>query len=192
MSVLLPGRNLVLIGLMGSGKTTVGELLARRLERPLVDTDEMVEREAGKAIKEIFAEEGERGFRRHESEAIRRVAAIRGQVMAVGGGAVLDPGNVTQLSMTGDLVLLDAPPEVLSERLDETETAERPLVADADDLTARLAHLLEERRGDYERAASLIVDTAGRDPEGIAEEILEWALTRPGLLSRDEREEIEA
>jgi shikimate kinase len=191
MSLLHPGRNLVLIGLMGAGKTTVGEVLARRLERPLADTDEMVAHETGKAIKELFAEVGERGFRRHEALAVRRVAALRGQVVSVGGGAVLDPANVTQLSMTGDLVLLDAPPEVLSERLGDTDTAERPLVADADDLTARLSRLRAERRPDYERAAAYVIDTAERDPDDIAAEILEWARTRPGLLTDDERAELE-
>lgn len=189
MSVLTPGRNLVLIGLMGSGKTTVGKTLAERLDRPLVDTDEVVEQEAGKTIPEIFASEGERAFRRHESLAIRTVTALRGQVISVGGGAVLDPGNVTQLRMTGDIVLLEAPAEVLSERLDETGTSDRPLLAAAEtgeELTARLGELLAERRSDYERAASYIVETAGRAPDDIAAEILEWAGTRPGLLARDE------
>ena len=191
MSVLLPGRNLVLIGLMGAGKSTVGEILARRLGRPLVDTDEMVEAEAGKPIKEIFAEEGERGFRDRESLAIRRVSALRGQVVSVGGGALLERANARDLRMTGDLVLLDAPAEVLSERLDVEGTAERPLLTDADDLTERLAHLLAERRADYERAAAYIVDTTGRDPEDIAEEILDWARTRSGLLAREERDALD-
>jgi shikimate kinase len=186
VSVLLPGRNLVLIGLMGSGKSTVGEVLARRLDRPFVDSDERVEREADKSIKDIFAEDGERAFRRLEAAVIRQVAALRGQVIAVGGGAVLDPANVTQLGMTGDLVLLEAPPDVLSQRLDEAEAGERPLLHDADDLTARLAGLLDERRAEYERAAAYTVATSGRDPEDIATEILDWARTRPGLLARDE------
>lgn len=187
MSVLYRGRNIVLTGLMGAGKTTVGRILAERLGRPFCDVDDLVEEGRGKPIKQIFAEEGERAFREYEAMEIRGVSITRGQVISVGGGAVLDPDNVSHLGSNGDLVLLDAPPEVLSERLEQTDPAERPLVADADDLTARLARLLDERRPQYERAASLVVDTAGRDPVDIAAEILDWAKDRHGLLTDDER-----
>jgi shikimate kinase len=186
VTVLTPGRNIVLIGLMGAGKTTVGKIVAGELGRPFVDTDEVVEREAGRSIAEIFAEEGERGFRSREATAVRGVAALRGQVIAVGGGAVLDPANRTQLGMTGDLVLLDAAPEALGERLEVAGAGERPLLQGSDDLTARLAELLESRRGEYERSAARVVDTTGREPEDVAGEILMWARTRAGLLARDE------
>lgn len=186
MTVLTPGRNIVLIGLMGAGKTTVGRIVADRLGRPFVDTDDVVEHEAGRSIPAIFAEEGERGFRRREATAVRQVAALRGQVIAVGGGAVLDPGNRTQLRMTGDMILLDAVPAELGERLSAEGAGERPLLEGERDLTARLAMLLDRRRGEYERAAAYVVDTTGRSPEDVAEEILGWAPTRAGLLARDE------
>jgi shikimate kinase len=187
MSVISPGRNIVLIGLMGSGKSVVGKRVARRLERPFVDTDEVVEHEARRRIPEIFAEEGERGFREHEAAAVRQVSALRGQVIAVGGGAVLNPANVTQLRSTGDLVWLAASPEVLRERLERGGAARRPLLADADDLGLRIAALAEERRAHYERAADRVLVTDGRSLDQIADDVLEWARARPGLLAREER-----
>ena len=185
MNVITPGRNLVLIGLMGAGKSTVGRLLAERLHRPFADTDAIVEEEAGLSVAEVFAQHGERAFRDLESEAVRRVSALRGQVIAVGGGAVSTPGNATQLRMSGDLVLLDADPAVLAGRV-AGEAASRPMVADADDVTARLADLRRRRDDDYAGAASFTVRTDGRTPEEVAAEILDWAAHQPGLLTSDE------
>ncbi len=188
MSVLSPGRNIVLIGLMGAGKSVVGRRVARRLNRPFVDTDDVVEKESKRTIPELFAEGGERLFREHEAAAVRQVSALRGQVIAVGGGAVLDPGNATHLRSTGDLVLLDAPAEVLRERIERGSTASRPLLADATDLFERLARLSEERRPAYQRVAAYTVPTAGRHLDAIVDDVLEWARGRPGLLAREERD----
>lgn len=184
MSLITPGRNIVLIGLMGAGKTTVGRLIAQRLDRPFVDTDEVVERDAHRSVAEIFAEDGEREFRRLESAAVRRVAALRGQVIAVGGGAVLDPGNVTQLRSTGDLVLLDAHPSTLADRVGDTST--RPLLDGAEDSADALARLRDARAAAYSDAAGHAVDTTDLTPDQIAEAVLEWAHAQHGLLSRDE------
>lgn len=187
MSLLTPGRNIVLIGLMGTGKSTVGKVLAERLGRPLVDTDDIVQRETGRSIPELFAAAGERAFREHEAAAVRWVSALRGQVVAVGGGAVLDPRNVTQLRATGEMVLLTAPADVLRVRL-EGGAGGRPLLDGAEDLAERLARLGEERAEAYKAAAATSVDTTGRTPEDVAAEIEAWARTRPGLLSREELE----
>jgi len=191
MSILSPGRNLVLIGLMGSGKTVVGQLVADVLGRPFVDTDAVVARESGKTVTELFAGAGERAFRRDEAEAVRHVSALRGQVIAVGGGAVLDAGNVTALRATGDLLWLDAEPAELAQRVSGDRS--RPLLADTTgdlDATAdRLAALRAERADAYRRAAASRIDTAGRSPEQVANAVLAWALQRPGLLSREERQE---
>lgn len=189
MNVITPGRNLVLIGLMGAGKSTVGRLVAERLGRQFFDTDTIVEDETGLTIAALFAERGERAFRSLESEAIRRVSTLRGRVVAVGGGAVSSPDNTTHLRMSGDLVFLDTDPAELAERL-SGQTDERPLLADADDVTVRLAELARRRRDDYALAASVTVPTGGRTPEDVADEILRWALHRPGLLARDEREAV--
>lgn len=184
MSVIAPGRNIVLIGLMGVGKTTVGRLLAEVLGRPFADTDAVVEQEAGSTVAEIFAGQGERRFRELEGAAVRKVAALRGQVIAVGGGAVLDPANVTQLRSTGDLVLLDGDPQTLSQRV--ADTASRPLLTGDTDTVARLATLRATRAAAYSAAAAHVVDTSQRRPEEVADAVLVWAAAQPGLLSRDE------
>lgn len=190
MSLVTPGRNIVLFGMMGVGKTTVGQLVAEALNRTFVDTDEIVVRYADKTIPEIFADEGERGFRRRESEAVREVAALRGRVIAVGGGAVLDPANRTHLRGTGELVWLDASPAVLAHRLRQQEEVEgRPLLAGSDDLEGTLARIRDERLDAYQRAAHHRIDTEGRPPEVIADLVLDWARQQPGLLSREERGE---
>ena len=184
MTVIAPGRNIVLIGLMGVGKTTVGRLLAHVLDRPFVDTDAVVEQEAGTSVAQIFATAGERRFRALEAAAVRKVAALRGQVVAVGGGAVLDPANVTQLRSTGDLVLLDGDPITLSQRVGDA--ASRPLLSGEADTAARLATLRATRAAAYSAAAAHVVDTTDRQPEEVAETVLAWARAQPGLLSRDE------
>ncbi len=186
MSVLSPGRNIVLIGLMGTGKTSVGRILAERLGRYFVDIDAMVEVEAGMSIAELFASAGERAFRRLEAEAVRHASALRGQVVAAGGGAVLDPGNVTHLRATGELVLLEADPQTLARRLADQQGEARPLLEGAPDPAARLAQLQASRDAAYRACAAHTVDTTGRSPEEIAEAVLQWARHRPGLLTREE------
>lgn len=188
MSLLAPGRNLVLIGLMGVGKSTVAPIVGARLGRPVVDTDAIIEAEAGKPVAQLFAELGERAFRAVESERVRHTAALRGQVVAVGGGAVLDSGNVTQLRSTGDLVLLDAVPATLAARVGE-DASERPLL-EGRDAEATLAALRRERDAVYAAAAAHAVDTTDRSPEQVADEVLDWAVHVPGLLSREERSEL--
>jgi shikimate kinase len=183
----MPDRNLVLIGMMGSGKTVVGQLVAARLNCPFVDTDALIEAEAQRPIPEIFANEGEHGFRTREAAMIRRVSARSGQVLAVGGGAVVDPANVATLRATGDLILLDAPPEVLARRIAGSRDG-RPLLAGTVDLTARLAEILTQRGDAYRRAAMHIVDTTESTVQEVADAVLAWAPTEPGLLSPDERE----
>jgi shikimate kinase len=185
VSVITPGRNIVLAGLMGSGKSTVGRILAERLGRPLLDTDAIVEKEAGRTIPEIFAEQGERGFRDLESEAVRAVSTLRGRVISVGGGAILSPANVTHLRSTGDIVVLDAPPEVLAERVGTGE--DRPLLEGQADPAARLGALRAERDGAYRAAAAVVLDTSGKTPEEVADAVLTWARNHAGLLAREER-----
>lgn len=185
MSLLAPGRNIVLIGLMGTGKTTVGRGVAARLGRRFVDTDAEVEREAGRSVADIFSTEGERGFRRREAEVVRRVAALRGQVIAVGGGAVVDPENVTQLHGTGDLVLLEASSSTLAARL--AGGTGRPLLDGAGELLGdRLEALRSERDSAYAGAASVVVGTDGRSAEEVIEDVLAWARQSPGVLTPDE------
>ena len=104
-------KNIVLIGMMGSGKTTCGRLLAQRLDRPFVDCDQRVEELAGRTIPQIFEAGGEEVFRTLESRAVAETAARQGQIIATGGGAVLRQENVDALRRTGAVVFLDRPVE---------------------------------------------------------------------------------
>lgn len=188
MSLLAPGRSIVLVGLMGTGKSTVGRRLAARLDRPFRDVDEVVERVARASVAELFATEGERGFREREAAAVRDVSALRGQVVAVGGGTVLAPANVTQLRSTGDLILLEADPTALAERLaGSVERGDRPLLHDVD-VVVTLRRLSLERDAAYRAAAGHVIDTTGLTVEEVLGEVLEWACDAPGILTHAERE----
>jgi len=159
-------RTVWLVGMMGSGKSRVGALLAARLGRPFVDTDRVVEARAGATIVEIFAREGETGFRARERDAIME-AAGRGAVVSLGGGAIAQPGAADGLAASGTIVYLRARPETLARRVGEGE--ERPLLRglDAAGRLAKLRALLAEREKHYERAA-LVIDTDEDNEDFVA------------------------
>uniref|UniRef100_A0A7C5ALQ0 Shikimate kinase n=1 Tax=Desulfobacca acetoxidans TaxID=60893 RepID=A0A7C5ALQ0_9BACT len=167
-------RNLVLIGARASGKTVVGQALARLLDRPFVDLDQVLVAEAGRSIAEIVAEEGWPGFRRREKELVARYTRRPGQVLAPGGGAVLDPDNVALLREYGVVIWLTAAPEVLISRLkqDPESQAFRPSLTGADP-AAEMAQVLAEREPRYRAAAHLVVDTTGMSVSQVVESILE-------------------
>jgi shikimate kinase len=156
--------------MMGAGKSAVGALLAERLGRGFVDTDAMVERMAGTSIAELFAREGEAAFRKREREAIENVAG-GALVVALGGGAIAQPGAQERLTGSGTIVYLRARPESLLARIGET--ADRPLLhgVSGKDRLRRLAELLAERSPRYEQA-SIVVDTDGLEPNEVADTIL--------------------
>ncbi len=171
-------RHVVLVGLSGSGKSTVGPLLARRLGRPFVDTDALVVRETGQPIPRIFAEQGEAAFRDLERVAVRRAIDGPPAVIATGGGAPTI-GATRELLWRGNLVVwLDAPVEVLAARVGAAG-AGRPLLAtdDPGGPAARLAALRAAREPIY-ATAHLRVETAGRSPEQVVDGLLarlrEW------------------
>ena len=153
-----------LVGMPGSGKTTVGSLLADRLELPFVDVDAEIEARAGRDAGGIFAEKGEEGFRSLEREAIAELARDGDAVIAAGGGAVIDAANREAMRASGRVVLLEAAPEVLAVRL---EGVPRPVTAGAD-----LCRLLRDRAAAYAAAAHLVVEARG-PLEAIVDYILE-------------------
>jgi len=172
--VLTSQRNLVLIGYRASGKTMVGRELARRLGRPFVDLDQVLVAEAGEAIAPLVAREGWAEFRRREKALVTRYAAMAGQVLAPGGGVVLDPENARVLREHGVVIWLAAAPPVLRERLgrDGATAANRPGLTAADPL-AEVELVLREREPLYRQAADLVVDTTALSPEEVADRILE-------------------
>lgn len=161
---------IVLTGFMGTGKSVVGRRLAERLALPFVDLDDAIEATASMAIPEIFASEGESGFRRRERELIASVANHSDCVVATGGGAVLDPENVRTLRTGAILVCLVADPAVILQRLGAD--AHRPLLQTPDRL-ARIRELLEQRGPAYAQA-DFSIETSGVDVEEIVERIVHY------------------
>jgi shikimate kinase len=163
--------HLALVGLMGAGKTTVGARCAELLGRAFVDTDEVVEATLGLSVAEIFAAEGEAGFREHERRAVADVCASPAPlVIACGGGAVLDPANRNRLRATSFVVWLRAGPEALAERVGD-DAAERPLLQGRG-AGATLALLDVLRAPAYEAAAHAVVETEGRTVDEVAAAVL--------------------
>ncbi|MEA5515164.1 shikimate kinase [Nodularia sp. UHCC 0506] len=169
MNSLLQGINLYLIGMMGAGKTTVGQLLANHLSYRFLDTDSVITQSAGKSVNQLFAEEGEAAFRQLESNVLAQVCAYTQLVVSTGGGIVLRPENWSYLHH-GLVVWLDVPVELLYTRLLEDTT--RPLLQDADP-QGKLRSLLEQRTPLYSQADLKITITAEETPEAIANKIIQ-------------------
>jgi shikimate kinase len=165
-----PRRHLVLVGLMGAGKTTVGERCAEQLGRPLVDTDELVVATAGQTVAEVFATEGEQGFRARERVAVGdALASPDPLVIACGGGAVLDAESRATMRAAGLVVWLRASPRELAARVGDG--AGRPLLAGGS--AEALERLASVRAAAYAAAAHVVVDTDGLDPDTVAARVLE-------------------
>jgi shikimate kinase len=168
-------RNVVIAGMMGSGKTAVAEALARRLGWRSVDTDQLVQKDAGMTVAALFATEGEEAFRDAESATIASLGASSGPlVVSVGGGAVVRPGNRDAMKRLGTVVWLRAEPASLAARVGSGEG--RPVLGggalDADETAGRLADLAEQRRPFYEQVADLVVDTDELSPDEVAGQIV--------------------
>ena len=160
------GRNVVLTGFMGTGKTTVGRILANRLGWGFVDTDEVIESRAG-PIPAIFEREGEPGFREMERSVARELAGRAGLVIATGGRMMLDPECAACLEPEADVLCLTADTDTIIERIGDT--AQRPLLA-GPDASERVRELLDERAEGYGRFSA--VDTEARSPEQVADAVM--------------------
>jgi len=162
-------QHVVLVGMMGSGKSTVGRRVAEALGRPLVDTDTLVEERTGRTVREIFEAEGEAAFRRFEAEAVEAAASWPvPAVIAAAGGVVLYPDSRDRLRRSGTVIYLAAAVETLVERV--RSGSHRPLLAD--DPEAVLRQLDEQRRGLYEELADAVVVVDDLTTEQVAECVL--------------------
>ncbi len=159
---------IALTGFMGSGKSTVGRLVADALGCPFLDLDQVVEKKAGRSIPEIFADDGEEAFRRQEKQALEATVkkyAESTAILALGGGTVTLPGAPELLQEKTLCIYLQATWETLLSRL-EGHTGGRPLA------DARMAERLHAREPLYQKAAHVILDTDGHSAQEVADEII--------------------
>lgn len=170
-----PSRHLVLVGLPTVGKSTVGALVAERLGIPFRDADDEIAAAAGCSVSDIFASEGEAGFRRAEERTIASMLGGPPSVIGVGGGAVLSP--VTRARLAGhDVVWLSADPQALHDRLAAPVVATRPMLAGSP--RQRLAMLAAQRDELYAQVAHHVVAVDGLGPDEVAAQVLA-AVTAP-------------
>jgi shikimate kinase len=163
------GRAIVLIGFMGSGKSSVGRILSQKMGWPRFDTDELISARFGRPMAEIFAEVGEEKFRDAETEALNELAVGGPAVVVTGGGIVLRPGNVELLRRLGTVAHLEADEETLFRRVSRRAT--RPLLQ-TENPRATLAELLRTRLPIYREAADFRVDTSHLSHEEVAEAVM--------------------
>lgn len=170
MSVDKKRENVILIGFMGSGKSTTGISLSYKLQCTLADTDKMIEKQEGRSISDIFAAEGEAYFREKETELLGKLkkSGVR-QIFSVGGGTPLREENRKLLRELGTVVYLKVSPETVWERLKGDTT--RPLLQ-GDDPPGKIRTLLAQRETFYREAADIVVRTDGKKPVEVVDEIV--------------------
>lgn len=160
-------RNLALAGFMGTGKTSVGHLLANLLQYSFVDTDEMIEQQAGKKISEIFAQDGEARFRQYEREVVAELAKMSRTVISTGGGLTVNPDNMASLKTHALVICLWASPEVILARVGHQN--HRPLLQGPAPLE-KIRELLAQRKPFY-RGADVLVGSDMRTPREVAQHV---------------------
>ena len=169
-------RHLVLIGLPGAGKTTIGRLVAARLDTHCTDTDPMIERATGMSVAELFQEEGEPAFRAREHLAVLQALGLPPHVVTPGGGWAAEPGNLAEVADRVFAIHLIVSPAVAAARLG-AESRARPLLAR--DAVGRLGALATERAPAYAKAHAT-VDVSEQTAEAAADAVLALARTRAG------------
>lgn len=163
-------NNIILIGFMGSGKTTTGLRLSWKLKMPVEDTDKLIEKKAGCSISEIFANRGEEAFRQMETELLQEISERSyARIFSVGGGTPVREENRVLLKKCGTVVYLRIQPETVFERLKDDKT--RPLLQCEDPLE-KIKNLMQQRREAYESCADLIIDVDGLDVEECLDQIV--------------------
>ena len=171
-------KNIVLIGFMGTGKTTVGRLLANRLGRPFIDSDKKIEYENNMTIREMFTVYGEAYFRQKERAVIAKLSRYNNAVIGTGGGVVLSTENMIRLKRNGVIIALTASVETILERTGRRNT--RPILGSIEQREQHITTLLAERMELY-RKADCSVDTTNQSPQQVITEIMTF-LRQGGYL----------
>ena len=166
--------NLILIGYRATGKTTLARLLSERLGWEWIDADDQIERRAGKSIKQIFDDDGQRAFRDLEAEVIADLCRRGRLILAVGGGAPMRQQSRHVMHQSGKIVWLEAEPQTILARMsaDASTPARRPNLTEKGPLE-EIIELLAEREPVYRELAHLVVDTEGKSPDELATEIVD-------------------
>ena len=170
---LLSDLNIILIGFRGTGKTTIGKMLAQRLGKEFVDADEYLEQKEGKTVKDIFAEGGEKLFREIETQIIAELCLLDNRVVATGGGAILREENVRALKKRGIIVLLEADTDTIYKRIhkDTMTWQKRPKLTNQGGYQ-EIEYLLEYRRPLYDRIADFVINTNNMSVNDAARKIV--------------------
>ena len=169
--------NVILTGFMGTGKTSVGKRLAKRLGWTFVDVDQLIEQSAEMSVPRLFAERGESVFRRLERRVISRVVHQQNQVIATGGGAFVNPESRARLRVSGPVICLTAKPQVILARVGR-KLSTRPLLAGGEDPLTRIKTLLSQRTKAYAQA-DIMMDTSHLSVDEIVERL--WGQLSPCL-----------
>ena len=163
-------KNIILIGFMGSGKTSVGKRLSIKLRREFIDMDDFIEKREGMTINEIFAKKGESYFRELEKEICKRYGERSDKVIATGGGVIKNPENMKNLKKNGIVCYLKASPEKIADNLKTDNT--RPLL-NVENKLEKINELLAQREASYLKYADYILDVSHIDPEESCSRIME-------------------
>jgi len=175
-------KNIILTGFMGTGKTTVGKLLATRLGRDFIDTDSLIEQRQGRTIPEIFSELGESAFRRMEADLAKELGQREGLIISTGGRFMLDPENVKALSRTGRVFCLVATPQEILTRITGDAAHRRPLL-EVPNPNEQIVELLQERKRGYQRF--LKIKTNGKSPDHVIDDLLDLMNRTPDHFAID-------
>ena len=163
-------RSIILVGFMGSGKTSLGEVLKEKTGMKLIDTDSLIEEAEGRSINDIFKAEGEEYFRKLESEALKKISlSEEAVIISTGGGAVLADRNIPLLMSCGEVVYLRTKPETIVKRLKDDNS--RPLLK-TDNKEEKIREILKNREGRYVVAADIIIDTDDCNITELADTLL--------------------
>lgn len=163
------GKNIILTGFMGTGKTAVGKILAKKMEKEFIDTDKIIEEREGNRIVWIFQVKGEKYFRKKEEEVIEEVSQRKDCIIATGGGAIVNERNYRNLKKNGIIICLTAKVEIILKRTVPAE--DRPLLLDSKDVISTIKELIA-RRTPYYSKADYTIDTSDLTPEQVAEKII--------------------
>lgn len=161
--------NIVLIGFMGSGKSSVGKQLSLILNRDWIDIDTKIEAEAGMRISEIFEEKGEKHFRSMEKQAVKEVSNYSNNIISCGGGVVLDMENVIALKNKSRIILLEASVDTIYQRVKEDENL--PVLKGNKNILY-IRKLMKERESLYKTAADMVINTTDKTIEDICDEVI--------------------